>query len=327
MKLRDAFALLAFLAPVAALATSYRPADQVPKAERALHQNAIDATIPVHFPKQKCTGVFVGRTGELLTNLHCLEPCLLEDADTLLTTESLGDTGSVRLKRPTAKAVGHRCPLRFGRKLAFDGEAELLAIFGPGWVEPRDALGLMAILAPELLTDIMTKGFEGAGDLALVRLRPGRGAADRMESPACAELSTDPRDPLPNVLGLAYPLLARRTDNPFQPIMTLGTTLMWTRGEMTRDPRLYDERAHIGEARDALPWMFPGGTMMGSIDGEKGASGSPVFDEAGRVAAVVRSTWKAEGTDYIPWRTQAVDLQAHRERIEQTLGDDRCRQE
>ncbi|MBX3018722.1 MAG: trypsin-like peptidase domain-containing protein [Bdellovibrionaceae bacterium] len=319
------FAVVLSLTP-SAFASSYIMAAQAPKAERTRHQNAIDSTIPVHFPKQKCTGVFVGRTGELLTNLHCVEPCLQETPATLQ-TEKLTDS-EVRLMRPTKEAIGHRCPLRFGKKLA-DGNAEILAIFGPGWIEPREALTLMALFAPEQVTELMSNGFEGRGDLVLVRLRTAATAAAnqdaRMTSPACAELSEDQRDPVPNVLGLAYPLLARKTDNPFAPLLTLGTTLMWTRGEMTADANTYDKNAEIGEAKDALKWMFPGGTLMSSIDGEKGASGSPVFDELDRVVAIVRSTWKAEGTNYIPWRTQAVDLRVHRSAITQALGANACR--
>lgn len=313
------FVLALSLSPTA-FASSYIMATQAPKADRTRHQNEINATVPVHFSKQKCSGVFIGRTGELLTNLHCVEPCLLEAPETLK-VEKLTESG-VQLMRPTIKAIGHRCPLRFGKKLA-DGEAEVLSIFGPGWVQPRETLTLIALFAPEMLNDVMASGFEGRGDLVLVRLRHTKEA--RIESPACVELSDDQRDPIPNVLGLAYPLLARKTDNPFAPILTLGTTLMWSQGELTSNVTYYDQKADIGEAKDALKWMFPGGTLMGSIDGEKGSSGSPVFDELGRVVAIVRSTWKAEGTNYIPWRTQAVDLRVHRSQIVQALGANACR--
>lgn len=306
----------------AAWGSAYKMASAVSKSERALYQNAIDSTIPVHFPEQKCSAVYVGRTGEALTNLHCIEPCLLENEATLLTTEKLTEK-NVELKKPTEKVIGHRCPLRFGKKFVV-GDAEILAIFGPGWVAPREVLSLMALFAPESMIEVMKMGFEGKGDLALVRLRPGQGEATRMPSPACAQLSEDTRDPLPNVLGLAYPLLARKTENPFSPLMTMGTTLMWTRGEMTRDLNAYLKFSQLAEDQASLPWMFPGGTMMGSIDGERGASGSPVFDENGKVAAIVRSTWKALGTDYIAWRTQAIDLGSHRQPLTKILGSDIC---
>lgn len=322
MKTRGLLLLIALVLTPPAFADTYRRADQIRKSERQKFEVAIAATIPVHFPGQHCTGVFVGRTGELLTNLHCLEPCLSEGSS-LTTSVRLSALG-VRLVQPTSVAVGHRCPLRFGKKLR-EGTAEVLAIFGPGWISPREALGELLQRSPNDLRALMSQGYEAAGDLALIRLHEGDAPEAAMTSPACAVVSPRPSPGTPRVLGLAYPLLARKTDNPFDPLLTLGTTLMWSEGEVTRNPEEYLQVAEAGpEAAAVVDWMFPGGTVMSSIDAEKGASGSPIFDQSQNVVAIVRSVFKPEGTNYIPWRTQAIDLETYRHRIDELLGTSTC---
>jgi hypothetical protein len=306
---------------------SYRLAREIPKAERERIQNAIAATIPVHFADQKCTGVFVGTTGELLTNLHCLEACLDEGGEKVAATENLPDTNFAR-KRILPGALGTSCPVRFGKKNAdglklqlVNGHAKLLQVFGPGWTAPREFLTLFALFNPEVVKQLMDEGFEGSGDLVLVQMVEGNRA---IESPACATLSELPANQIQDVIGLAYPLVDRKNANPLDPLRAMGATLLWTEGQATRDRYELIRLGKFEESLRAIPYMLARGTFISSIDAERGASGSPVFDRQGSVLGIVRSHWKLPGTNYVPWRTQAVDLDFHRREIMRALGDRAC---
>jgi hypothetical protein len=67
-----------------------------------------------------------------------------------------------------------------------------------------------------------------------------------------------------------------------------------------------------------LELNFPQGTVRLSTDAEIGSSGSPVFDEQGRLVAITRLVFTEAGnTEFVPYSTQGIDLAHSRLRMEE----------
>jgi hypothetical protein len=213
------------------------------------------------------------------------------------------------LHRPTDAARGLRCKVRLGKPLR-DEEVEILWVARPGWLSPREKTDELLRTRRELFKELLAEGFEARGDLALIR-RPDDAPCVPMAS---KKLNADRKQ---SVVNLGFPFLFRRDpQNPFVTLMTLGTTQMASRGELTDSPPVIVAGFRHPQLELILPFMLPNGILMSSTDCESGSSGSPVFDEAQRVIGIQRSTWKGADNDYQPWSTQLVDLDAHRAELE-----------
>lgn len=257
-------------------------------------------------PGLSCSSVRIGPAGESLTNLHCLEACLLQAG--AVRSEPLGDTGFT-LHRPTPAARGLRCKVRLGKPLR-DDEVEILWVASPGWLSPREKSQELLLDHPELFQRLLGEGFEARGDLALIR---------RPDDAPCVPMGAKALGPegKQSVVNLGFPFLFRRDpENPFNTLMTMGTTMMASRGEITDRIDVIAAGFRHPELSRILPFMLPTGILMSSTDCESGASGSPIFDESRRVIGISRSTWKGADNGYQAWATQLVDLDAHRAEIE-----------
>lgn len=263
---------------------------------RAAFEPQRQATIPLHVKEGlRCTAVYVGSQGEALTNLHCLEKCLVAQNDF---TETSAQGFSLRHPR-----LGASCEVKYGAKLT-EGRAVLLHAFGPGWISPREKLPELTEQNPEAIARLMAEGYEGSGDLALIRLpTPGR----------CVRIGESLEGTLTNA---AYPLLARKkSGNPMDPIfLTMGTTQLWSQGEATLDAATLLEKAPQFES--SLPFVLAPGTFISSVDTESGSSGSPLFAPDGSLVGLIRATWKGETVAYVPWTSQAVNLLEKKDRIQ-----------
>lgn len=255
-----------------------------------------EATIPLHVKDGlRCTAVFVGPNGEALTNLHCLEKCLVAQNDF---SETISPGFSLRHPR-----LGASCEVKFGAKLV-PGKAELLHAFGPGWISPREKLPELIEQNPEAIARLMAEGYEGAGDLALIKLPvPGR----------CVRLGDSLEGALTNA---AYPIIARKkSGNPMDPIfLTLGNAQLWSQGEAALDATTLLEKAPQFE--NSLPFVLAPGTFISTVDTESGSSGSPLFAPDGSLVGLIRATWKGETVAYVPWSSQAVNLVEKKDRIQ-----------
>lgn len=263
---------------------------------RSAFQIQRQATIPLHVGDMYCTAVYVGNQGEALTNLHCLEKCIVAQN---AFTETLAD--GITLRHPQ---TGITCEAKFGGLKLTTGQVKLLHVFGPGWISPREKLPELIEQSPDVIARLMTEGFEAAGDLALIQL-PVAGP--------CVRLGDSLEGTLTNA---AYPILARKkSSNPMDPIfLTMGTTQLWSQGAAATTGALLLEKAH--QFRDYLPFVLPRGTFLSEVDTESGSSGSPLFASDGSLVGLIRATWKGETMAYVPWTSQAVNLLEKKDRIQ-----------
>jgi hypothetical protein len=298
--------LLALLFAAPSPASEYIRFSEAKKEMRAAFELQHQATIPLHMVNGlRCSAVYVGPKGEALTNLHCLENCLVSQN---AFTETQADGFSLRHPK-----TGTSCDVKFGAKLT-EGKAELLHAFGPGWISPREKLPELIERFPEEMARLMSEGYEAAGDLALIRLSaPG----------LCVRLGQSLEGTLTNI---AFPLIARKkSGNPMDPIfLTMGTTQLWSQGEATIDPA-----ALLGKSpqfAQHLPFVLPAGTMISEVDTEAGSSGSPLFAPDGSLVGLIRATWKGETGAYVPWTSQAVNLLEKKDRIQRLVPENKdCR--
>lgn len=293
--------LLLLLTATPSQATEYIRFTSVKKEVREQWELHRQAVIPLHLASgMHCSAVYVGPNGEALTNLHCLEACLT-DQNSFDEEKIAGN--EVSIYRPRA---GIFCPLKFGHKLQ-RGKAEILHIFGPGWIHPRNKLPDFIKNNRELALRLTQEGYEGPGDLALIKLpEPG----------PCVKLGESLEGTLTNI---AFPLLARKEgNNPMNPVfLTMGTTQLWSQGEATLDPEfLLEKKPHF---ENMIPFILAPGTLISSVDTEPGSSGSPLFSEDGSLVALIRATWKGDASIYIPWTSHAVNLLENKDRILQQV--------
>lgn len=298
--------LLALLLAPPSPASEYIRFSAVKKEVREAWALPQQATIPLHIVNGlRCTAVYVGPNGEALTNLHCLESCLVAKN---AFTQTAADGFSLRHPQ-----TGTTCEVKFGPKLT-EGKAELLHTFGPGWLSPREKLPELIERAPGEADRLMKEGFEAAGDLALIKLSaPGR----------CVRLGDHLDGTLTNI---AFPLVARKkSGNPMDPIfLTMGTTQLWSQGEATIDPATLLEKSP--QFANYLPFVLPAGTMISEVDTEAGSSGSPLFAPDGTLVGLIRATWKGETVAYVPWTSQAVNLLEKKDMIQRLVPENKdCR--
>lgn len=259
-----------------------------------------------------CSGILIGPGGEALTNLHCLEKCLKDGARvnvTLITSKV--NKFEVSLNDPQTCSV----EISNGKK-AKPQDIQILHIFGPGFLGPREALPEFALADPAQFTDLLNQGFEGSSDLALIRI----GTQD-LEAPACIRLNEDPNwlsQDRREVYGFSYPVVMRfkASSNPISSdtFMTLGGTLLRSQGEATSNLSLLKEDLSESALEFIDTWLAPG-TFLTSLDAEGGASGSAVYNTEGKLVGVVRSTFKGDVADYVPWMSGAIDLGPKRAEI------------
>lgn len=296
-------ALLLLLLSLPAHATEYVRFDSLKKEQRELWQLHSKAVIPLQMASgMRCSAVYVGPNGEALTNLHCLEACLIEN-NSFDEEKIPGSEVSLYHPRP-----GITCPLRYGHRPK-RAKAEVLHIFGPGWIHPRNKLPDFIKNNRELALRLTHEGYEGPGDLALIKLP---------ETSACVKLGDRLDGTLTNI---AFPLLARRgSSNPTNPIFfTMGNIQLWSQGTATLDADfLREKRPHF---EDMMPFILAPGTLISSVDTEGGSSGSPLFDEEGGIVALIRATWKGDANIYIPWTSHAVNLLVYKDRIQQQVPE------
>lgn len=319
--------LLTFSALAATNPAEYRRFSSVPKAQRLQYKIQSEATTPIHFDiGSNCSGVYVNNHGALLTSLHCVEECIGAASlktQTLIDVEAIEGTIMNKV-RPRPEVIGLRCAVRFGPKLK-PGSAEILALFGPGWISPRSELDRWMNSQPDNFRKVLHEGFEGSGDMVLLRLRDEQNNA---VASLCADVAQNrPPSALARetgVINLAYPLLARKTENPFEPLLTLGSTLMWSQAEATRDLQDLKLVGQFADLDHLVEFFLAPGTIASSVDSEPGASGSPLFNVDGELVGLIRATWKGDTGYYFPWRSQAVDLVPLRERLLQILGGQSC---
>lgn len=308
------FTFLAFASPPG----EYQRFDDLKKDQQALWTFQREATTPMHVKNgHYCTAVFVGPNGEALTNLHCLESCLessgrvekhsIPGSELFTNRPQAGALCDVSIKAESSNKLDHV-------------KAEVLHIFGPGWISPREKINDFIASHRERALALMSAGYEGAGDLILVRL-PRKGACVRI-----GENSFQEADPLTN---LAYPVLMRKRDNnPMSPVFfTMGTTLLISHGAATKNADVLRVAAPaFPDFENYLPFLLLPGVLMSNTDAEGGSSGSPMFNAEGKLVALTRSTWKGNTGNYIPWTTQAVNLVERKQIIESFLsGVDSCK--
>lgn len=312
------FPLFLSLIALAAPSAEYQRFDDLRKDKQALWSFQQEATTPLHVKNGHfCTAVFVGPNGEALTNLHCLESCI-EASGRVKKSEILGTELFTNMPSPGAICeVSIRA--QSGKKLEVV-QTEVLSIFGPGWISPREKMNDFLASQKEKALGLMREGYEAAGDLALVRL-PRKGA--------CVRLGDNSFQTAEALTNLAYPILMRKSDNnPMSPVfLTMGTTLLISQGAATKDANVLRIHAPaFPDFENYLPFLLLPGVLMSSTDAESGSSGSPLFNEQGKLVALTRSTWKGNTGNYIPWTTQAVNLVEKKEIIESFLpGLEACR--
>jgi hypothetical protein len=277
-------------------ASEYVRFSELKKEVRSAFELQRQATIPLHFEGMFCSAVYVGDQGEALTNLHCLEKCLVAQNDF---TETV--VNGITLRHPKE---GASCDVKFGSPKLTTGNMKLLHVFGPGWLSAREKLPELIEKNPAEMARLMSEGYEASGDLALVQL-PVAGP--------CVRLGDSLEGTLTNA---AFPLIARKkSGNPMDPIfLTMGTTQLWSQGAAATDPALLLEKAP--QFADFLPFVLPRGTLISEVDTESGSSGSPLFAADGSLVGLVRATWKGETTAYAPWTSQAVNLLEKKDRIQ-----------
>jgi hypothetical protein len=293
--------ILIFLLPMLTSAAEFtrpnRSQSSTPQARSVFHLRLKDSL--------SCSGVLIGSGGEALTNLHCVEKCLKEAGAVRETALSENVSRyDITLTTPVSCAV----EISNGKR-PVPQEIQILHIFGPGFLGPRDALPEFVERRPEQFESLLRQGYEGSGDLALIRID-----TSSLQEPTCIRisdnslLSENSRAP---VYGFSYPIVTRfkESDNPIQSdvFMTLGGTLLRSQGEAINNLNLLNSELAAPARRFIEAWMGPG-TFLTSLDAEGGASGSAVFDTEGKLAGIMRSIFKAPGTGFAPWMSEAVDL-------------------
>lgn len=316
--------LLGFVFSVFFISTSradtFRRFDELlPKTKRQEWQHRRDATTRMKFlPGLDCTGVFVGPTGEALTNLHCVEQCIeASGAFTSLDVAVAPGLKAFNLNNDDMKNVS--CQVQIENKYESKKlNVEILHVLGPGWLAPRTVLNDFLNANPVDYISYVNQGYEGAGDAVLIRIKEANNTT-------CAKLgdldfnAATPAD----VVNIAFPIVYRKIDdNPIGGyLLTLGTSPLWTEGQASGNQSTL--KTVLSPAlQTVVDVLAPNpNILVASLDAEPGSSGSPIFSAQDKsLVGLMRSVWKAEG-NFIPWTGGALSLAPHKALIQSLVPE------
>lgn len=253
-----------------------------------------------------CSLVFVGKTGEAITNLHCIEQCLI---DAGATTNELAHPDPVFIdpKRPERKLYLQKkivslpkdgrldCPglvTQDGKELG-SGKIDIVHIFGPGFLYPKTLIADLTKVDLPARNALVNSGFEGSGDMVLIKVQ------NVATNCLIIDFANFDGDPIP-LMNLAYTRVLRNQSvigDRKRPIVSMGYG--------SRSKNIFSEL----DSAD-FESIFPIGTILTSTDAEIGASGSPLLNQEGKLIAIVRAT-NNQGT-FQAWSTHAISLAHHK---------------
>jgi Trypsin-like peptidase domain len=260
------------------------------------------------------TAFFVGEGGEAFTNLHVVEQCLIEAH---ATREELAYSKPVFTdpKNPSSQhflkkmliAIDPKHPITCKSKIFFNGaqieaDIQVLHVFGPGFLYPKNLIADLTRLDLAARNTLINLGFEGAGDLVLIK-------APLLKNSSCLKIATAKfSSEAPWILNVAYTEVLRETGDAKNPYKLIGDgrknpIVSFGNGTSAGDLLKLDEPLYSA--------IVPSGTLLASTDAEIGSSGSPLVNEKGEVVAVVRATYNPPSSRYEAWTTHAIDLSHH----------------
>lgn len=243
---------------------------KTPGTSREL-ENALGAVVELDSGgSSRCAGVYISKTGYVLTAAHCLKDHL---------------TQASRLAAADLSVLEHPWPIaRYDKivpELELEGESVVLAVAGKGvlahFYSPPDVGRLSG---DDVLLDRL--GAAAAGDWAILRTR--------RDSPApCVAARPSPLADGEALWLAGYPGPASRPGG-------LGSTgsggLMTTVGEKDSDMsssewlQTVDPRSQDVFRRIYQPRVSAGDLILASMDSRKGMSGGPLLDREGKLAGV-----------------------------------------
>jgi len=292
-----AISALLLLPSIAQAASPYQ------RYSKALGHTAAAAAV-LHFSSENgedCTGVFIGPNGEALTALHCVENCLLRAGATA--SEAVSFLTENKIKLPDQSFV--TCPARVSANGAEVATSlQIRHVFGPGFLSPRDSLPKFLAQFPQKYAELLSEGFEGRGDLALIQVGVKSGCAPI----GAVDLQAPQAVP---VFNLSHALVYRVIDDhSFEPdlFMTMGETMLYTDGEASASPANFAAETLSAADLAYIKANSGPGTFLSSVDSTGGASGSPIFSLDGKVIGVLRLTFNGDGAGYRAWTAQGIDL-------------------
>lgn len=276
-----------------------------------------EAAAVLHFAPENgevCTGFFVGPNGEALTALHCVEDCL---ANAKAIDDKVISTLTERLIKLPEGGVNCHAQVWIG-KLEVASSIVIQHVFGPGFLSPRESLGTFSEQSPSDYNRLLKEGFEGWGDLALIKLSVKSTCA----TVEAADLHAAQAVP---VFNLSHPMIFRAVDDhsSYEPVvfMSLGEIMMYTDGEASSNPEIYSKAGLSPQDLAYMQTYMAPGTFLTSVDSAGGASGSPIFNSAGRVIGILRSTFNADSAEYRPWTAEGIDLSLHIDEIRRLVPE------
>lgn len=310
-----------------ARAVPYQKFDQLPDSLQSALKKHSQATLNLYFVSgMQCSGVFVDPEGRALTNLHCIEGCLMEQNAYI---EELAHSEPVYidpkyasntqfLKKIIPKlSQGLSCRMEIGinGKRNQTVNAEILHIFGPGFLYPRTLVPDLTEKYPAVSFNLKRLGFETSGDLVLFKIpvQPNSGCVQ-------IDFANFESDALTEVVNLAYPAVLRKTNNPQAPLDLIGDreTLLYSFGQASASNDFL-QKIFSDASKDLISTILPPGTFLSSTDAESGASGSPLFSNEGKVIGITRATFNYSQTEYAPWSTQGISLSFHKQKLSELL--------
>lgn len=309
-------------------ADQYRKFSELPNDLQNALKGHSQATLNLRFENGlSCTGVLVDPEGRALTNLHCIEGCLMEKMayrkELAYEEPVFIDPKNAANKHFLQKIVpnlskGLTCNVKIGINGSKDQtvSAEIIHIFGPGFLYPRPLVSDLSEKFPSVSRDLKNLGFEASGDLVLFKVPP-------QPHSSCVEMDfvSFESETAAKLVNLAYPTVLRKTNHPQSPMELIGDgeTLLYSAGEASASIN-YLRKIFGANSAEQISAILPHGTFLSSTDAEVGTSGSPLFSKEGRLIGVTRATYNFNQTEYSAWLTQGISLEVHKQKLEELLS-------
>ncbi|MDD5656788.1 MAG: serine protease [Elusimicrobia bacterium] len=276
----------------------FHPPERVPRFVDT--RGLADAVVRLRDPKIKlnCSGVFISRTGYILTAAHCIEKHLVpaktyanSDQTLWLTMHERSATeyGGARL---TVQAGPAKTPVS-------------LVVAGKGLVQ-AETLFAWADLAGWTEKDLDIVRRLQAGDWAILK-------AETAAPTPCARAGAEPPPAGAPLLLMGYPADAERKGAPGARAGKLYATIGKKSGDIhehfifQHDDWRLPPGTLSAQVKTYQPNIAAGNLIFSNNDAQKGMSGGPLFDDRKRLVAVA-NTAMSDGNAYRADSTVSVSV-------------------